>query len=129
LHVNNKNQRSLFSSVSNKYGIWVLETRLRELFIKSENYAFLRFDDRDRFSAGECGGLRMLTQVLMMPGRTGRPGIRVPKWSCSTGKLSGWMPEIIWVPPISTVKGGTGAIVEYFGEGALAVARTEKELL
>jgi aconitate hydratase len=41
-----------------------------------------------------------------------------------TGKLNGWTSAkdvILKVAGILTVKGGTGAIVEYFGEGATSV--------
>jgi aconitate hydratase len=46
-----------------------------------------------------------------------------------TGKLSGWTAPkdvILKVAGILTVKGGTGAIVEYFGEGAAAMSCTGK---
>ncbi|MBX9733186.1 MAG: aconitate hydratase, partial [Chitinophagaceae bacterium] len=46
-----------------------------------------------------------------------------------TGKLSGWTAPkdvILKVAGILTVKGGTGAIVEYFGEGAVAMSCTGK---
>jgi aconitate hydratase len=46
-----------------------------------------------------------------------------------TGKLSGWTSAkdvILKVAGILTVKGGTGAIVEYFGEGALSLSCTGK---
>ncbi|HEX7691841.1 MAG TPA: aconitate hydratase, partial [Sediminibacterium sp.] len=46
-----------------------------------------------------------------------------------TGKLSGWTAPkdvILKVAGILTVKGGTGAIVEYFGEGAQAMSCTGK---
>jgi len=46
-----------------------------------------------------------------------------------TGKLSGWAAPkdvILKVAGILTVKGGTGAIVEYFGEGANAMSCTGK---
>ena len=46
-----------------------------------------------------------------------------------TGKLSGWTAPkdvILKVAGILTVKGGTGAIVEYFGEGAIAMSCTGK---
>lgn len=46
-----------------------------------------------------------------------------------TGKLSGWTAPkdvILKVADILTVKGGTGAIVEYFGEGAEAMSCTGK---
>jgi aconitate hydratase len=46
-----------------------------------------------------------------------------------TGKLSGWTAPkdvILKVAGILTVKGGTGAIVEYFGEGASAMSCTGK---
>ena len=46
-----------------------------------------------------------------------------------TGKLSGWTAPkdvILKVAGILTVKGGTGAIVEYFGEGAKSISCTGK---
>ncbi len=46
-----------------------------------------------------------------------------------TGKLSGWSAPkdvILKVAGILTVKGGTGAIVEYFGEGAKSLSCTGK---
>ena len=46
-----------------------------------------------------------------------------------TGKLNGWAAPkdvILKVAGILTVKGGTGAIVEYFGEGAAAMSCTGK---
>jgi aconitate hydratase len=46
-----------------------------------------------------------------------------------TGKLSGWTAPkdvILKVAGILTVKGGTGAIVEYFGEGARSMSCTGK---
>jgi len=46
-----------------------------------------------------------------------------------TGKLSGWTAPkdvILKVAEILTVKGGTGAIVEYFGPGALSMSCTGK---
>ena len=45
------------------------------------------------------------------------------------GKLSGWASPkdvILKVAGILTVKGGTGAIVEYFGEGARSMSCTGK---
>jgi aconitate hydratase len=46
-----------------------------------------------------------------------------------TGKMSGWTSAkdvILWVAGQLTVKGGTGAIVEYFGEGADNISATGK---
>jgi aconitate hydratase len=46
-----------------------------------------------------------------------------------TGKLNGWTAPkdvILKVAGILTVKGGTGAVVEYFGEGAVAMSCTGK---
>ncbi len=46
-----------------------------------------------------------------------------------TGKLSGWSASkdvILKVAGILTVKGGTGAIIEYFGEGAKSISATGK---
>src|SRR5690348_11222555 len=46
-----------------------------------------------------------------------------------TGKMNGWTSAkdvILWVAGQLTVKGGTGAIVEYFGEGADSMSATGK---
>src|SRR6185503_18390953 len=46
-----------------------------------------------------------------------------------TGRLNGWTSckdVILWVAGQLTVKGGTGAIVEYFGEGADSMSATGK---
>src|SRR5690554_8114386 len=46
-----------------------------------------------------------------------------------TGRLSGWASAkdvILKVAGILTVKGGTGAILEYFGEGARSLSATGK---
>ena len=46
-----------------------------------------------------------------------------------TGKMSGWTSckdVILWVAGQLTVKGGTGAIVEYFGDGADSMSATGK---
>lgn len=46
-----------------------------------------------------------------------------------TGKLNGWATPkdiILWVAGKLTVKGGTGAVVEYFGEGASNISCTGK---
>ena len=46
-----------------------------------------------------------------------------------TGQLSGWTSAkdvILKVAGILTVKGGTGAIVEYFGEGVKSISCTGK---
>src|SRR5688572_33484154 len=46
-----------------------------------------------------------------------------------TGKLNGWTASkdiILKVAGILTVKGGTGAVVEYFGEGAKSLSCTGK---
>jgi aconitate hydratase len=46
-----------------------------------------------------------------------------------TGKLNGWTSAkdvILKVAGILTVKGGTGCIVEYFGEGAKSLSATGK---
>lgn len=48
---------------------------------------------------------------------------------CLTGRLSGWTAPkdvILKVAGILTVKGGTGAIIEYFGPGAEAISATGK---
>ena len=49
-----------------------------------------------------------------------------------TGKISGWTSAkdvILWVAGQLTVKGGTGAIIEYFGEGADSLSATGREHL
>jgi aconitate hydratase len=49
-----------------------------------------------------------------------------------TGKLNGWTSPkdvILKVAGILTVKGGTGAIVEYFGEGAISCLHRKRNYL
>lgn len=58
-------------------------------------------------------------------------GLRYPKLIGVklTGRLNGWTSAkdiILVVSEILTVKGGTGAIVEYFGEGARSISTTGK---
>jgi aconitate hydratase len=46
-----------------------------------------------------------------------------------TGKISGWTSAkdvILWVAGQLTVKGGTGAIIEYFGDGADSLSAYRK---
>ena len=48
-----------------------------------------------------------------------------------SGRLSGWTSPkdvILKVAGILTVKGGTGAIVEYFGAGANSISCTGKDI-
>ena len=58
-------------------------------------------------------------------------GIKIPKtnWGKTNWKLNGWTAPkdvILKVAGILTVKGGTGAIIEYFGEGAESMSCTGK---
>ena len=117
-------------SVSNKYGIGFWKPGAGIIHqVVLENYAFpggmMIGTDSHTVNAGGLGMLAIgvggadacdvmagLPWELKFPKRI---GIKL------TGKLNGWTAPkdvILKVAGILTVKGGTGAIVEYFGEGA-----------
>jgi len=126
------------SSVSNKYGIgfWKPGAGIIHQTIL-ENYAFpggmMIGTDSHTVNAGGLGmlaiGVGGADAVDVMSGMAWE--LKFPKLIGVklTGKLNGWTAPkdvILKVADILTVKGGTGAILEYFGEGAKAMSATGK---
>ncbi len=126
------------ASVSNKYGIgfWKPGSGIIHQIVL-ENYAFpggmMIGTDSHTPNAGGLGmvaiGVGGADAVDVMVGMGWE--LKMPKviGVKLTGKLSGWTSPkdvILKVAGILTVKGGTGAIVEYFGEGAQAMSCTGK---
>ena len=126
------------SSVSNKYGIGFWKPGAGIIHqVVLENYAFpggmMIGTDSHTVNAGGLGMIAIgvggadacdvmagLAWELKMPKLI---GIKL------TGKLNGWTAPkdvILKVAGILTVKGGTGAVVEYFGEGATSISCTGK---
>ncbi|HUH51953.1 MAG TPA: aconitate hydratase [Flavobacterium sp.] len=141
LAVANTQSKEVFdflSSVSNKYGIgfWKPGSGIIHQIIL-ENYAFpgglMIGTDSHTVNAGGLGmlaiGVGGADAVDVMSGMAWE--LKFPKLIGVklTGKLNGWTAPkdvILRVADILTVKGGTGAIVEYFGEGAIAMSATGK---
>ncbi|MGA2297685.1 MAG: aconitate hydratase [FCB group bacterium] len=134
----NKEVYDFLSSVSNKYGIgfWKPGAGIIHQVIL-ENYAFpggmMIGTDSHTVNAGGLGmvaiGVGGADAVDVMAGMAWE--LKFPKLIGIklTGKLSGWTSSkdvILKVAGILTVKGGTGAIVEYFGEGANSLSCTGK---
>lgn len=129
---------SFLQSISNKYGIgfWKPGAGIIHQIIL-ENYAFpggmMIGTDSHTVNAGGLGmvaigigGADAVDVMSGMPWELKMPKIIGVKL---TGKLSGWTSSkdvILKVAGILTVKGGTGAIVEYFGEGAQSLSCTGK---
>jgi len=126
------------SSVSDKYGIgfWGPGAGIIHQVVL-ENYAFpggmMIGTDSHTVNAGGLGmlaiGVGGADAVDVMSGMAWE--LKFPKLIGIklTGKLSGWTAPkdvILKVAGILTVKGGTGAIVEYFGEGATSMSCTGK---
>ena len=126
------------SSVSNKYGIGFWKPGAGIIHqIVLENYAFpggmMIGTDSHTVNAGGLGmiaiGVGGADAVDVMAGMAWE--LKFPKLIGVklTGKLNGWTAPkdvILKVADILTVKGGTGAIVEYFGEGAQSLSCTGK---
>ena len=126
------------SSISNKYGIGFWKPGAGIIHqVVLENYAFpggmMIGTDSHTVNAGGLGmlaiGVGGADAVDVMSGMAWE--LKFPKLIGIklTGKLSGWTAPkdvILKVAGILTVKGGTGAIVEYFGEGAQAMSCTGK---
>jgi aconitate hydratase len=129
---------SFLSSVCTKYGIgfWKPGAGIIHQTVL-ENYAFpgamMIGTDSHTPNAGGLGmlaigvgGADAVDVMVGMPWELKMPkliGVHL------TGKLSGWASPkdvILKVAGILTVKGGTGAIVEYFGEGARSMSCTGK---
>src|SRR3984885_3417519 len=126
------------ASLSNKYGIgfWKAGAGIIHQVVL-ENYAFpggmMIGTDSHTPNAGGLGmvaiGVGGADAVDVMAGLPWE--LKMPKLIGVklTGKLSGWTSSkdvILKVAGILTVKGGTGAIVEYFGEGADSLSATGK---
>ena len=125
-------------SVSNKYGIGFWRPGAGIIHqVVLENYAFpggmMIGTDSHTVNAGGLGmiaiGVGGADAVDVMAGMAWE--LKFPKLIGVklTGKLSGWTAPkdvILKVAGILTVKGGTGAIIEYFGEGATSMSATGK---
>ncbi|MBN2172844.1 MAG: aconitate hydratase [Bacteroidales bacterium] len=135
---NNKEVFDFLSSVSNKYGIGFWKPGAGIIHqVVLENYAFpggmMIGTDSHTVNAGGLGmvaigvgGADAVDVMAGMPWELKFPKLIGVKL---TGKLSGWTSAkdvILKVAGILTVKGGTGAIVEYFGEGAKNISCTGK---
>ena len=126
------------ASVSNKYGIGFWKPGAGIIHqVVLENYAFpggmMIGTDSHTVNAGGLGmiaigvgGADACDVMAGLPWELKMPkliGIKL------TGKLNGWATPkdvILKVAGILTVKGGTGAVVEYFGEGAINMSCTGK---
>ena len=137
-NVTNKEVYNFLSSVSNKYGIGFWKPGAGIIHqVVLENYAFpggmMIGTDSHTVNAGGLGmiaigvgGADAVDVMAGMPWELKFPKLIGVKL---TGKLSGWTSAkdvILKVAGILTVKGGTGAIVEYFGEGAKSISCTGK---
>jgi aconitate hydratase len=126
------------ASVSNKYGIGFWRPGAGIIHqVVLENYAFpggmMIGTDSHTVNAGGLGmvaiGVGGADAVDVMAGMAWE--LKFPKLIGIklTGKLNGWASAkdiILKVAGILTVKGGTGAIVEYFGDGAQSLSCTGK---
>ncbi|MFN4892179.1 MAG: aconitate hydratase [Bacteroidota bacterium] len=134
----NEEVYNFLSSISNKYGIGFWKPGAGIIHqVVLENYAFpggmMIGTDSHTVNAGGLGMIAIgvggadacdvmagLSWELLMPKLI---GVKL------TGKLNGWTSPkdvILKVAGILTVKGGTNAIVEYFGEGAVSMSCTGK---
>ena len=136
----NKNNEvfNFLSSVCNKYGIGFWKPGAGIIHqVVLENYAFpggmMIGTDSHTVNAGGLGmvavGVGGADAVDVMAGMAWE--LKFPKLIGVklTGKLNGWTSAkdvILKVAGILTVKGGTGCIVEYFGEGAKNLSATGK---
>lgn len=129
---------NFLESVSNKYGIGFWKPGAGIIHqVVLENYAFpggmMIGTDSHTPNAGGLGmvaiGVGGADAVDVMAGMAWE--LKMPKLIGVklTGKLNGWSSPkdvILEVAGLLTVKGGTGAIVEYFGEGAESLSATGK---
>ena len=125
-------------SVSNKYGIGFWKPGAGIIHqVVLENYAFpggmMIGTDSHTVNAGGLGmvaiGVGGADAVDVMADMAWE--LKFPKLIGVklTGKLNGWTAPkdvILKVAGILTVKGGTGAIIEYFGDGAVSMSCTGK---
>jgi aconitate hydratase len=141
LQIANGESKEVFdflSSVSTKYGLGFWKPGAGIIHqVVLENYAFpggmMIGTDSHTVNAGGLGmvaiGVGGADAVDVMSGMAWE--LKFPKLIGVklTGKLNGWTAAkdvILKVAGILTVKGGTGAIVEYFGEGATSMSCTGK---
>jgi aconitate hydratase len=134
----NREVYDFLASVSRKYGIgfWKPGSGIIHQVVL-ENYAFpggmMIGTDSHTPNAGGLGmiaigvgGADAVDVMAGMPWELKFPkliGVRL------TGRMNGWTSPkdvILKVAGVLTVKGGTGAIVEYFGEGTAAISCTGK---
>ena len=135
---NNNEVFNFLSSVSNKYGIGFWKPGAGIIHqVVLENYAFpggmMIGTDSHTVNAGGLGmvaigvgGADAVDVMADMPWELKFPKLIGVKL---TGKINGWVAPkdvILKVAGILTVKGGTGSIVEYFGEGAKSLSATGK---
>ncbi|HNF38690.1 MAG TPA: aconitase family protein, partial [Chitinophagaceae bacterium] len=134
----NREVYDFLGSISDKYGIgfWKAGAGIIHQVVL-ENYAFpggmMIGTDSHTPNAGGLGmvaiGVGGADAVDVMAGLAWE--LKMPKviGVKLTGKMSGWTSAkdvILWVAGQLTVKGGTGAIVEYFGAGADSLSATGK---
>lgn len=134
----NKEVYDFLESVSNKYGVGFWKPGAGIIHqVVLENYAFpggmMIGTDSHTVNAGGLGmiaigvgGADAVDVMAGMPWELAMPkliGVHL------TGKLNGWTASkdvILKVAGIVSAKGGTGAILEYFGEGAQSISCTGK---
>jgi len=134
----NKEVYDFLQSISNKYGIGFWKPGAGIIHqVVLENYAFpggmMIGTDSHTPNAGGLGmiaigvgGADAVDVMAGMPWELRWPKIIGVKL---TGKLNGWTSAkdvILKLSGILTVKGGTGSIVEYFGDGANSISCTGK---
>lgn len=137
----NEDSKEVFDflqSVSNKYGVGFWKPGAGIIHqVVLENYAFpggmMIGTDSHTPNAGGLGmiaigvgGADAVDVMAGMPWELKFPKIYGVKL---TGKMSGWTSAkdvILKLAGILTVKGGTGAIIEYFGEGTSSISCTGK---
>ncbi|MGB8190877.1 MAG: aconitate hydratase [Chitinophagaceae bacterium] len=134
----NREVYDFLASISNKYGIGFWKPGAGIIHqVVLENYAFpggmMIGTDSHTPNAGGLGmiaiGVGGADAVDVMAGLPWE--LKMPKLIGVklTGRLNGWTSAkdvILKVAGVLTVKGGTGAIVEYFGEGADSMSATGK---
>ncbi len=137
-NITNREVYEFLRDVSNKYGIGFWKPGAGIIHqVVLENYAFpggmMVGTDSHTPNAGGLGmiaiGVGGADAVDVMAGLPWE--LKMPKLIGVklTGKLSGWSAPkdvILKVAGILTVKGGTNAIIEYFGEGAASLSATGK---
>ncbi|HMK25491.1 MAG TPA: aconitate hydratase [Chitinophagaceae bacterium] len=134
----NREVYDFLASISNKYGIGFWKPGAGIIHqVVLENYAFpggmMIGTDSHTPNAGGLGmiaigvgGADAVDVMAGLPWELKMPKIIGVKL---TGKISGWTSAkdvILWVAGQLTVKGGTGAIIEYFGDGADSLSATGK---